>query len=231
MRRLLQIALQCFAALGVVHQHDERTVVEIEVVLHEGQLGAANRWGGNLRLLWDTNETDAWTSARDFARRNRITPAANTYGCTDSYCIVATIAKALEAELGMPPAPQTNDRRVLRLQKPLRPRPEPEGGSIAVYTGHDANVAVSDGDGNILCVLELERLFEERYYRSPRNFSLFAEHWTEALRVVATSDECCGPVGRCPSVFRHGVVVRTWYEDELKGGLVDRSAMVCSFKT
>ena len=36
---------------------------------------------------------------------------------------------------------------------------------ISVYAGHDASVAVGRG-GKILCVLELERLFEKRYYES-----------------------------------------------------------------
>lgn len=53
---------------------------------------------------------------------------------------------------------------------------------ISVYAGHDASVAVGRG-GKILCVLELERLFEKRYYESPSNGTLFMRDWHEALRV------------------------------------------------
>ncbi|CAJ1409331.1 unnamed protein product [Effrenium voratum] len=45
---------------------------------------------------------------------------------------------------------------------------------VGFFVGHDASIAVSSG-GRISCVLELERLFRERYFRFPRNFQRFGQ--------------------------------------------------------
>ncbi|CAE7214452.1 nolO [Symbiodinium sp. CCMP2592] len=67
---------------------------------------------------------------------------------------------------------------------------------------HDASVAVGIG-GRIQCVLELERLFEVRYYAP--EWSVFNSSWRKALETVR--DRCeCHP-GPCPTSFAYGVLV------------------------
>lgn len=82
-------------------------------------------------------------------------------------------------------------------------RLEPPGAAIALYNGHDANIAVSI-DGHLKCVLELERLFGVRYFVP--NFSdkkKFDADWLKALDVVRRLCEC----DEFPERFRHGIVV------------------------
>jgi carbamoyltransferase len=54
---------------------------------------------------------------------------------------------------------------------------------IAFHVQHDASVAVADS-GRLLLVLELERLFEERYFASALDDETFREQWTRALTVL-----------------------------------------------
>eukprot|EP00928_Gymnodinium_smaydae_P055080 TRINITY_DN38702_c0_g1_i1.p1 TRINITY_DN38702_c0_g1~~TRINITY_DN38702_c0_g1_i1.p1 ORF type:complete len:645 (-),score=127.58 TRINITY_DN38702_c0_g1_i1:19-1953(-) len=77
--------------------------------------------------------------------------------------------------------------------------------AIAVYAFHDASVALSCG-GQVQCVLELERLFEVRYFLSDTGSrERFRADWLVALRAVRDRCECEG--GACPSRFRDGVLV------------------------
>ena len=85
---------------------------------------------------------------------------------------------------------------------------------ILFYLNHDASVAVGI-DGRVQCVLELERLFEERYYNSPgwrhseeEQLLPFHTDWSHALHILQETCEC--EDGPCPSHFDYGVIVRTW---------------------
>ena len=85
---------------------------------------------------------------------------------------------------------------------------------ILFYLNHDASVAVGI-DGRVQCVLELERLFEERYYNSPgwrhseeEQLLPFHTDWSNALHILQETCEC--EDGPCPSHFDYGVIVRTW---------------------
>ena len=185
-RRILAL---CVAVSGVVFDDG---VVEIPIQTNN------DVYGNEIRTLtWDPEASDAWTAARDFSRRNKITGRTAT-GCTRDGCILKDIVAALEQELGR--APSLEHGEGLRLQRPARPRPAASGGAIALYTGHDANVALTDGDGNVVCVLELERLFERRYYMSPRTHEAFSADWLRALEVVSAADECRGPDQRPAAV-------------------------------
>lgn len=55
---------------------------------------------------------------------------------------------------------------------------------IAFHTQHDAGLAVAV-DGRLLLALELERLFEERYFASADDIEQFRAQWTEAIAVAA----------------------------------------------
>jgi len=86
-------------------------------------------------------------------------------------------------------------------------RPSGYSGTIAFFGGHDASVAVAAPDGTLLCVLELERLLNERYYSSfgpdgktPR--ASFDEDWRRALLVIRDRPEC-----HYPETFAHAIVV------------------------
>jgi carbamoyltransferase len=54
---------------------------------------------------------------------------------------------------------------------------------IALHTQHDAGLAVAV-DGELVFALELERLFEERYYTSPADPGGFEAAWARALSVT-----------------------------------------------
>ena len=67
---------------------------------------------------------------------------------------------------------------------------------------HDATIAIGQG-GRIQCVLELERLFEVRYY-APELHD-FNESWQLALKTVEEKCEC--DPEPCPKSFDYGVMV------------------------
>ncbi|CAE7280842.1 nodU [Symbiodinium natans] len=75
------------------------------------------------------------------------------------------------------------------------------GTALVVYPAHDSSVAVSI-DGRIQCVLELERLFRERYYWPRLQDTAYV--WKMALRFV--SDRCVCET-ECPTSFDYGAVV------------------------
>ncbi|XP_033096246.1 nodulation protein NolO-like [Anneissia japonica] len=54
---------------------------------------------------------------------------------------------------------------------------------IAFHIYHDANVCVCVG-GKLVVVLELERLFQQRYYCSPAKRDVFLKQWSEAIQKV-----------------------------------------------
>eukprot|EP00439_Symbiodinium_sp_Y106_P040207 s4001_g4.t3 len=73
---------------------------------------------------------------------------------------------------------------------------------IALHAGHDGSIAVGKG-GRIQCVLELERLFEDRYFIP--QIDHFHFHWHRALETVYESCEC--EDGSCPTNFDFGIMV------------------------
>ncbi|CAJ1334230.1 unnamed protein product [Effrenium voratum] len=79
-----------------------------------------------------------------------------------------------------------------------------EAAAIALYSGHDASIAVGI-NGRIQCVLELERLFGQRYYQPPSDPEQARKEWLQALEIVRDFCECEG--GECPIRFKHGIIV------------------------
>jgi carbamoyltransferase len=70
---------------------------------------------------------------------------------------------------------------------------------IAFHVQHDANVAVADA-GRLVLALELERLFEERYFCSASDEGVFRSQWTRALAAVREST----------GIERFDVAVTSW---------------------
>jgi len=98
------------------------------------------------------------------------------------------------------------------LQEESRPKPV---NVLSISAGHDASIAISI-DGQVQCVLELERLFGERYYnlmgdgflRCKMRHSVaprFHSYLMQALHKVSESCEC--GTQPCPRSFDFGVVV------------------------
>lgn len=81
---------------------------------------------------------------------------------------------------------------------------------IAFHTQHDANVAVAES-GKLLLALELERLFEERYFSCSENDDGFREQWT---RVMAVVREATG-------IERFDVAVTSWVMPSKRRVLAD----------
>ncbi|CAE6967053.1 nolO [Symbiodinium sp. CCMP2592] len=73
---------------------------------------------------------------------------------------------------------------------------------ISIQAGHDASIAISSGS-RIQCVLELERLFEIRYF--PEAVENFQSNWRQALEIVR--DRCDCDEGPCPQEFDYGIMV------------------------
>lgn len=55
--------------------------------------------------------------------------------------------------------------------------------AIAFHVQHDANLAIAD-DGRLLLALELEKLFEERYFASASDDETFRAQWAHALKIA-----------------------------------------------
>lgn len=70
---------------------------------------------------------------------------------------------------------------------------------IAFHTEHDANVAVAES-GELLLALELERVFEQRYFRCSDDNDEFREQW---MRVMALVREATG-------IEQFDVAVTSW---------------------
>ncbi|CAE7498570.1 novN [Symbiodinium natans] len=73
---------------------------------------------------------------------------------------------------------------------------------ISIQAGHDASIAIAKGS-RIQCVLELERLFEIRYF--PEAVNNFQRNWRYALETVR--DRCDCEDGPCPTQFDIGIMV------------------------
>ena len=100
--------------------------------------------------------------------------------------------------LRLPPStrllPGEGDRRILAS----------EGAVIALHYGHDANIVIAK-HGRVQCVLELERLFGERYCHPAEANHKFQPMMREAL--IALRDGCICEDGACPTEFEEGVVM------------------------
>ena len=70
---------------------------------------------------------------------------------------------------------------------------------IAFHVLHDANVAVADS-GRLLLAVELERIFEERYFASASDDETFRKQWSRVLDIVR---EATG-------IERYDVAVTSW---------------------
>ena len=76
---------------------------------------------------------------------------------------------------------------------------------IGLYPGHDASIAIAVG-GRVQCVLELERLFDVRYFcPTYSDETRFRDEWTRAL--AAVRERCVCDPRPCPRAFDVGVVV------------------------
>ncbi|CAK9089122.1 Decarbamoylnovobiocin carbamoyltransferase (Novobiocin biosynthesis protein N) [Durusdinium trenchii] len=81
---------------------------------------------------------------------------------------------------------------------------------IAFHAGHDASIAIGVA-GRVQCVLELERLFEVRYYSLGGGMTLdmseadFAQAWLFALDAVLSGCECDAEE-KCPGSFHYAVL-------------------------
>ena len=75
---------------------------------------------------------------------------------------------------------------------------------IALHFGHDAQIVISK-NGRVQCVLELERLFGQRYCYPAQESFKFAALMTEALLTVR--DKCVCEEGACPRSFEEGVLL------------------------
>lgn len=81
---------------------------------------------------------------------------------------------------------------------------------IAFHTQHDANVAVAES-GKLLLALELERIFEKRYFTCAENDDEFREQWA---RVMAVVREATG-------IERFDVAVTSWVMPSKRRVLAD----------
>lgn len=70
---------------------------------------------------------------------------------------------------------------------------------IAFHTQHDANLAIAR-DGVLELAIELERLFEERYFESARDPVMFREQWQRAIEAAV----------RFTGIERFDVAVTSW---------------------
>ena len=78
---------------------------------------------------------------------------------------------------------------------------------ISFFVGHDSSIAVSSS-GRIECVLELERLFKERYFRFPSDFNRFTAVLTGSLEVV--KERCNASRHFAVGVIVHGIDGPYW---------------------
>ena len=79
-----------------------------------------------------------------------------------------------------------------------------QGAVIALHYGHDSNVAIGK-NGRVQCVLELERLFGERYCDPAQDKHRFHDLMRRAL--LALRDGCVCEDGGCPTRFEEGVLM------------------------
>lgn len=86
---------------------------------------------------------------------------------------------------------------------------------ISFFVGHDSSIAVGSL-GRIECVLELERLFKERYFRFPRqDFNRFTAVLMGSLEVLrqrcdAPRQGQCRAVKRAPGTTRSACSFGAW---------------------
>ena len=79
---------------------------------------------------------------------------------------------------------------------------------IGIHAGHDASIAIGVG-GRVQCVLELERLFEERYFylgggSLADSDADYVQTWVLAVKMVLENCECDS--GNCPEAL----ITRWW---------------------
>ena len=125
--------------------------------------------------LWTTNSTGLSLKARRSSRG---------LGSTDDAEVDSCVRRTYE-EFNLPEALHSEGISI-----------------IALHAGHDGSIAVGKG-GRIQCVLELERLYGDRYFiPSIDNFNF---HWQNAVETVQEHCEC--DHGMCPTSFDYGIMV------------------------
>lgn len=88
----------------------------------------------------------------------------------------------------------------------------PEQTILALHLAHDSSITVSR-NGRIQCILELERLFEKRYFAPPlKDWREFKSNWNTALQTVRK--RCICEDGWKPSHFTDAVLVFPGYQEE-----------------
>ncbi|XP_033096247.1 nodulation protein NolO-like [Anneissia japonica] len=73
---------------------------------------------------------------------------------------------------------------------------------ISFHMLHDANVCVCVG-GQLIALLELERLFEQRYYNSPEDRGPFITQWREAIEKIQKFTE----------IYEYDIAVTSWISE------------------
>lgn len=167
-----------------------------------------------LQVHWDSSAEDLHAVARASARLAlRLAPVWP--GCDNVECVASEIAWKLERAANASHADTFSSEdpahglRLLSFSLQGNPKGR-EPTAIAVNVGHDAAISVSVG-GRVQCTLELERLFEERYYESKvGNPEKFTNHWRYAINAVRENCECDD--GACPRHFDHGIIVNPFLE-------------------
>ncbi|CAL1143546.1 unnamed protein product [Cladocopium goreaui] len=83
---------------------------------------------------------------------------------------------------------------------------------LALHMGHDSSIAITR-NGRVQCILELERLFEVRYFAPPvKDWTKFRKDWTHALKTVQR--RCVCEDGWIPSHFTDAVLLFPGFAQE-----------------
>lgn len=167
---------------------------------------------GTQRLLrWNSSTEDLTAFARRSAQRYQDEPAVCEADPANGGChshtleVYMRLLRGQEAAHRRNAGNKTGAEKLQSMSLAGLKQVEPQGAAIALYSGHDANIAVSV-NGHVKCVLELERLFGVRYFiPDMKNKTSYREDWQRALATVRDFCEC----DEFPARFQHGIVVST----------------------
>ena len=165
---------------------------------------------GTPRLLrWNSSTEDVTAFARRSAQQYQDEPAVCDADPVGGGCHSHTLEVYMRLLRGQDAAKRRNNskagaEKLQSMSLAGLKEVEQQGAAIALYSGHDANIAVSV-NGDVKCVLELERLFGVRYFMpNMKNQTRYRDDWLRAL--AAVRDFCCEDF---PKRFQHGIVVST----------------------
>ena len=160
-------------------------------------------------LKWNSSSQDITSLARKFGQIYQNEPAvceANAEGDTCHWHAIEVYMRLLRGQAATKRRAkglktQASDLESMSLGG--LGRVDVQGAAIALFSGHDANIAVSV-NGHVKCVLELERLFGVRYFLPNfKNKTSYTADWLQALATVRDLCEC----DAFPERFQHGIVV------------------------